>query len=60
MLFKQFQMNQNANQIKYGLIKTANFIIDQLNHGQKKIIFERKTIIAERFIKTLKMKFMNT
>ena len=54
-------MNQNANQIKYGLIKAAHFIIDQGNHGEKKNdieIFstrnEEKSIIAERFIRTLK------
>ena len=31
-------MNQNANQIKYGYIKAVDFTIDQLNHGQKKMI----------------------
>ena len=29
VLFRKFKMNQNANQIKYGLIKTINSIIDQ-------------------------------
>ena len=29
MLFKKFYMNRNTNQIKYGLIKAVNFIIDQ-------------------------------
>ena len=29
MLFINFQMNRNTNQIKYGLIKAANSIVDQ-------------------------------
>ena len=29
MLFKNFYMNRNTNQIKYGLIKAVSFIIDQ-------------------------------
>ena len=29
MLFKKFQMNETANQIKYGQIKEVNFAIDQ-------------------------------
>ena len=29
MLFKKIQMDQNANQIKYGLTKAVNFTIDQ-------------------------------
>ena len=29
-------MNQNANQMEYGLINVAHFIIDERNHGQKK------------------------
>ena len=29
MLFINLQMNQNTNQIKYGLIKAANSIVDQ-------------------------------
>ena len=33
VLFRKFKMNQNANQIKYGLIKTINSIIDQWNYG---------------------------
>ena len=33
MLFKKIYMNRNANQIKYGLIKAMNFIIDQWSHG---------------------------
>ena len=28
MLFRKFQMNQNANQTKYGQIKGVNFTID--------------------------------
>ena len=34
-------MNQAANQTKYGLIKVANFTIDQLNLGYKIIIQKR-------------------
>ena len=30
-------MNVIANQTKCGKIKVANFIIDQLNHGQNKM-----------------------
>ena len=33
-------MNRNANQMKYGLIKAANFTKDQRNHGQKKNAIE--------------------
>ena len=29
MLFRKLQMNQNANQIKYGLTNAVNFMIDQ-------------------------------
>ena len=37
MLSKRFYKNLIANQIKYGLIKAANFTIDQWNHDQKKM-----------------------
>ena len=30
-------MNQTENQVKYGQIKAANFIIDLYNYGLKKI-----------------------
>ena len=59
-------MNQNANHKKYVLIKTANFIMDQWNHGQKKVTEmysthnEGKSVFAERFIRTLKIKLINT
>ena len=43
------------------MIKAANFIIDQWNHGEKKYDIEiystrneEKSVIAERFIRTLK------
>ena len=54
-------MNLIANLIKYGQIVAANLIIDQRNHGQKKnaikmhsIHNEGKSVVAERFIRTLK------
>ena len=63
-------MNLIANQIKYGQIKAVNFIIDQLNHGYKIIIQKGiqyimkelliESDVAERFIRTLKPKFINT
>ena len=51
-------MNQTANQMKYGLIKAVNFTIYQLNRFCRIIIYsthnERKSVVAEKFIRTLK------
>ena len=56
-------MNQTANQIKEGEIKTTNFTIDQWNHARKINAIEiysthneGKSVVAERFIRTLKNK----
>ena len=50
-------MNQNENQIKYGLIKAANFIIDEKNDIEMYSTHnEGKSVVAERFIRTLKYK----
>ena len=56
-------MNQNASLTKYKLIKAANFIKDQWNHDYKKNEIEMysthnewKSVVAERFIRTLKNK----
>ena len=55
-----------ANQIKYGQTKVVNFTIDQGNHGYKKVkeIYstpnEGKPFTAEKFIRTLKIRFVNT
>ena len=56
-------MNQTANQIKEGEIKTTNFTIDQSNHARKINAIEiysahneGKSVVAERFIRTLKTK----
>ena len=38
MTFKKFQMNQDANQTKYGQIKGANFKIDHGNHGHMLLV----------------------
>ena len=53
----------NANQTKYGLIKAVNFTTDQWDHDQGKkwyrnifINNKRKTVVAERFIRTLENK----
>ena len=63
MLFNEFQMNLNANKIKYGYINAVNFIINQYNLGYKIIvqkcipyIMKEKSVVAERFIRTLKTK----
>ena len=50
MAFRKFQKNPITNQIKYRLIKAANFTIDQLNQC------EEKSDIAERFNRTLNNK----
>ena len=59
-------MNLKVSQIKYGQIKTVNFTTDQLNHGQKKGSIETcstnnegKSVVAERFIRTLRTKVYN-
>ena len=59
-------MNQTANQIKEGEIKTTNFTIDQWNHARKINAIEiysthneGKSVVAERFIRTLKNKIYN-
>ena len=55
-------MNQNANQIKYGKTKAVNFAIDNEIMARKNDIEmysthnEGKSVIAERFIRTLKNK----
>ena len=56
-------MNQNASLMKHRLIKAANFIKDQWNHVYKKNEIEMysthnewKSVVAERFIRTLKNK----
>ena len=51
----------DVNQAKYGQIKAANFITEQLNHAYKQqyknvLCYERKSVVAERFTKTLKNK----
>ena len=56
-------MSLITNQAKYGYIKAASFIIDQLNQGQEKkkhtciqYITKKTSAIAERFIRTIKGK----
>ena len=55
-------MNQNANQMEYGLINVAHFIIDEQIMVRKNDIEmystynEGKPVIAESFIRTLKNK----
>ena len=55
-------MNLITNQTKYGQIKAANFITEELNHGQKKYIKiysthnEGKDVFAEIFIRTFNNK----
>ena len=40
MLSNKYQINVIANQTKYGKIKTANFTIDQWNHGCRVMIWK--------------------
>ena len=61
MLFKRFQINQHETQIKYGLIKEVNFTIILFKKWLKDNDIEMystsnegKSVIAERFIRTLK------
>ena len=54
-------MNLITNQTEYGQIKTANFIIDQSwlqdkNLEMYSIYNKGKSVVAERFIRTLKNK----
>ena len=67
MLFRKFYMNQNANQIKYGLTKAVNFIIDQWNQFCRIIIWKCVQRIMKKNIVLLKdslepqrTKFINT
>ena len=63
-------MNQMANQIKYGLIKAANFAIDQPNHDQKKMVQKRiqhtkkenllLLLLLKDLLERQKIKFINT
>ena len=60
-------MIQIANQIRYGLTKVVNFIIILLKIFLKKNNIEMhstcnegKSVAAERFIRTLKSRFLNT
>ena len=63
MHFKAFLTIQEENQIKYGLIKPVNFITLILKKCLKDYNIEMysthnkgKSVVAERFIKTLKNK----
>ena len=62
ILFKKYQINQDVNQIKYGLTRKANFTIILLKWlkdndiGMYSIHNEGKSVAAERFIRTLKTK----
>ena len=56
-------MNQNANQIKYGLTKAANFYKRSMKLFLENIDIEiylihnkEKSVIAEKFTRTLKNK----
>ena len=60
-IFQIFLDESNANQKTYGLIKAVSYIIDQWSLGRTKNYMqvystynEDKSIIAERFIRTLK------
>ena len=55
MLLKKFQVSLIVNQIKYRKIKELNFTTDQ----RKKMYSthnKRKSVVAERFFRTLKNK----
>ena len=54
MIFKEFYMNQNANQTKYGWTKGANFTIDHEKHGCKIAIYKCIQQIMEKNLLLLK------
>ena len=63
MLFKKYWINQDANLIKYGLIKEVNFTIIVFKKWLKdndiemsSIHDEGKSVVAERFVRTLNNK----
>ena len=57
MHFRVFQLNLKENQIKYGLKKVLNFKTLLLENGCKIMaLYEGKSVVAERFIRTLKSK----
>ena len=63
MLFEKYQISQEVNLTKYGLIKEANFTIVLLKKwlidndiDMYSIHNEGKSVVDERFIRTLKAK----
>ena len=59
-------ISKDINRIKYGQIKTTNFIVDQKKkkNGIKMYSIRKgnnaKSVVAEKFIRRLKLKFIKT
>ena len=66
MLFRKCLINQNPKQIKYGLIKTANVIIDQWEYWLEKNDIEMYSthkenhLLLKHSLEPYKTKFINT
>ena len=56
MVFKKYWINQNANQIKYGLINSFKKWLKDNDTETYSIHNEGKSVVTERFIRTLKNK----